>query len=572
MRAMHRHFCKWCLLVLISVMAASGGRPADAQIISRTTERGGLFLVVDGAPFVVGIKPGESSLFIAYGPFGGVDEIFLPGASPTDLAYVPGIGIVISDVTNGFIYVVSLPDFSLAAIIRVPGLTATSYGAMVVSAQFNLIVSAASGLMVQILQAQLGIVPKSSDKAAPVFTTSTIPTPSGAAGPPSAVNLVSGADGNIWFTESLPTDAAGNLIVSGIEKIGRLKPDGTITEFTIPTQYPGVGSTDVTTGTYLVAGSDGNVWFTERIAGKIGRITPAGTITEFKLPSAGTIYGLVSGPDGNIWVKDYTGKIHRITPAGVITTFTIPTTSAGRDVELVTGPDGALWFLEDNAVGRITMAGAITEFPLPAVPMGGTPNYPYQLVFAQDGTGVFTEYTSYHRSLLTLPAASIVTTPAVEYYNHVFDHYFITPVPAEIALLDAHAPPFQDWDRTGFAFKVYVPANAPGGSVATCRFFNATFAPKSSHFYAPHGFGCETTLSLFPDWTLEDGMLFSTLLPDGTGNCPAATVPVYRLYNGGMGGAPNHRFTTSSTVRSQMISASYVPEGNGIGVGFCVPY
>ncbi len=159
----------------------------------------------------------------------------------------------------------------------------------------------------------------------------------------------------------------------------------------------------------------------------------------------------------------------------------------------------------------------------------------------------------------------------VEYHHASFDHYFITPVAAEIALLDARAPPFEEWSRTGFSFNAYVPSTAPAGAVASCRFFNSHFAPKSSHFYAPHGFGCEATLALFPDWTLEDDKLFSTMLPSGTGACPAGTIPVYRLYNNGAGGAPNHRFTTSLTVRQIMLNQGHTPEGNGIGVSMCVP-
>ncbi len=92
------------------------------------------------------------------------------------------------------------------------------------------------------------------------------------------------------------------------------------------------------------------------------------------------------------------------------------------------------------------------------------------------------------------------TVTVVEYYHAGFDHYFITPVAAEIALLDAHTPPFQDWSRTGFSFNAYANAGAPASSVAICRFFNDHFAPKSSHFYAPHGFGCEETIAKFPDW------------------------------------------------------------------------
>jgi YVTN family beta-propeller protein len=163
-------------------------------------------------------------------------------------------------------------------------------------------------------------------------------------------------------------------------------------------------------------------------------------------------------------------------------------------------------------------------------------------------------------------------TTVVEYHHTLFDHYFITPVATEIALLDARVPPFQEWSRTGYSFNVYAPATAPAGSVAICRFFNDHYAPKSSHFYAAHGFGCEATLAQFPDWKLEDDRLFNTMLPDsGSGACPAGTIPVYRLYNNGMGNAPNHRFVTSFAERQNMISSGWIAEGSGIGVGMCVP-
>src|SRR5262249_18717279 len=48
-------------------------------------------------------------------------------------------------------------------------------------------------------------------------------------------------------------------------------------------------------------GTDGNIWFTES-SDKIGRITPSGTVTEFPLPSSGGGTSLpldiVAGPDG----------------------------------------------------------------------------------------------------------------------------------------------------------------------------------------------------------------------------------------------------------------------------------
>jgi YVTN family beta-propeller protein len=168
--------------------------------------------------------------------------------------------------------------------------------------------------------------------------------------------------------------------------------------------------------------------------------------------------------------------------------------------------------------------------------------------------------------------ASEGVSTAVEYHHASFDHFFITPVPAEIALLDARTPPFQEWSRTGYSFSVYSPAAAPGQSVAICRFFNEHYAPKSSHFYAGHGFGCETTLAMFPDWQLEDDKLFNAMLPDATtGACATGTIPVYRLYNNGMGDAPNHRFVTSLAEQEKMINLGWTPEGSGSGVAMCVP-
>jgi hypothetical protein len=46
----------------------------------------------------------------------------------------------------------------------------------------------------------------------------------------------------------------------------------------------------------------------------------------------------------------------------------------------------------------------------------------------------------------------------------------------------------------------------------------------------------------------------------------------YRIYNNGMGGAPNHRFTVLSNVRDQVLAADWVIEGNGPGfASMCAP-
>lgn len=164
---------------------------------------------------------------------------------------------------------------------------------------------------------------------------------------------------------------------------------------------------------------------------------------------------------------------------------------------------------------------------------------------------------------LAAPPVGLVT--AIEYYNATFSHYFITANADEIAKLDAGI--VAGWQRTGLAFSVY--STPASGTVAVCRFFSASFAPKSSHFYAPRGLGCEAVLGS-PIWQFE-GDVFYTALPDAAGACPAGNVSVYRLYNNGQGGAPNHRFTISEAVQLDMIAEGYIAEGAGTGVGMCSP-
>ena len=154
----------------------------------------------------------------------------------------------------------------------------------------------------------------------------------------------------------------------------------------------------------------------------------------------------------------------------------------------------------------------------------------------------------------------------IEYYHAAFDHYFITAIPAEIAILDTGALA-KDWKRTGEAFNVYV-TGVPGTS-PTCRFFSTSFAPKSSHFYTPSVSEC-AIVKANPNWLFE-AEVFNMILPSGAGLCPAGTRSLYRLYNDGMGGAPNHRYTTETSIRVDMITTRWTPEGLGIGVVGCVP-
>lgn len=161
--------------------------------------------------------------------------------------------------------------------------------------------------------------------------------------------------------------------------------------------------------------------------------------------------------------------------------------------------------------------------------------------------------------------AGASTQVAVEYRHATFDHYFATSLADEIAKLDDGT--FPGWSRTGKQFNVYAPGTA--GTIPTCRFFSTAFGSKSSHFYATSAAECATVKSN-PNWQFE-GEVFNTAAVASDGTCVAPLLPLFRLYNNGQGGAPNHRYTIEATVRTQMIGAGWVAEGAGQGVVACVP-
>lgn len=149
---------------------------------------------------------------------------------------------------------------------------------------------------------------------------------------------------------------------------------------------------------------------------------------------------------------------------------------------------------------------------------------------------------------------------AVEYFHQGFGHYFVTADPDEIAGLDAGT--IAGWQRTGESFDVWTTGT---GLAEVCRFFTTAFAPKSSHFYTARSAECDA-VGRDPAWQFEK-VAYLVALPDPGGQCPVG-VTLFRLYNGGQTGAPNHRYTTRADLRAQMIAQGFVPEDDA---SECVP-
>jgi hypothetical protein len=162
---------------------------------------------------------------------------------------------------------------------------------------------------------------------------------------------------------------------------------------------------------------------------------------------------------------------------------------------------------------------------------------------------------------------SVVQAPAtvVEYYHAGFDHYFITWMPNEIAILDAGIET-KGWVRTGYSFKTYTTAQS--GTSPVCRYYIPP-GLGDSHFFGRGTVECNATGQKNPTFVLEDPAFMQTFLPV-VGVCPANTTQVYRVFSNRTDA--NHRYMTDPAVRDQMVAKGWLAEGDGPDlVVMCAP-
>ena len=181
-----------------------------------------------------------------------------------------------------------------------------------------------------------------------------VPPTFGSGGP---IGITAGPDENLWFTESAPNSGGTNYV-------GSITTSGSITLYPVPTLN--------STPWGITSGPDGNLWFTEFGSGFIGKLSTTGSITEYDILLAGTNPSFITtGSDGNLWITE-SSHIAVVSPAGtLIAEYPTPTANSGP-YGITLGPDGNVWFTESatgvNKIGRITPAGTITEFPVPGEP------------------------------------------------------------------------------------------------------------------------------------------------------------------------------------------------------------
>jgi len=244
---------------------------------------------------------------------------------------------------------------------------------------------------------------------------------------------------------------------------------------------------------------------------------------------------------------------------------TIPVGNAPQTL-LVDAGGGNVYVVNQDS-NSVTIIDAASDAVVGSYGVGGAPSRIYEesnrlLVLNTNGSNPDSVTIS------TKQNSIVGTEVATEFYHAGFNHYFHTADPTETRVIRDGL--FDDnWYRTMEFWRVWT---EPGpGRVSVCRFFSASFAPKSSHFYTPYPAEC-SLLQEGNVWQLESTSVFYLMLPDSAGNCPSATSPLYRVYNDGQSGAPNHRYMASRAVRDQMVTQGWTAEGSGPDVIFaCTP-
>ncbi len=251
-------------------------------------------------------------------------------------------------------------------------------------------------------------------------------------------------------------------------------------------------------------------------------------------PPPGTVVGLLSPKEANSTL----GNSHAVT--ATLTSGGAPLANVPVDFAVVSGPNS------DQGGTVATDGNGKATFSYTS---DGTPGTDAILA-----TGVATGVQFSASAAMTWGASA--STTVIEYYNAALDHYFITWVPAEIAILDAGTQ-IKGWVRTGHTFMTYTAAQA--GTSPVCRYYIPP-GLGDSHFFGRGTAECNATGQQNPTFVLEDALFMHMFLPN-LGVCPGGTTPIHRVFSNRPDA--NHRYMIDPAVRDQMVALGWLVEGDG---------
>jgi virginiamycin B lyase len=160
-------------------------------------------------------------------------------------------------------------------------------------------------------------------------------------------SIVAGPDGNLWFTDThVPDFQYPNGVLGAINPTTHAITEINIGDF-------------VTPSTITVGPDDDSLWWVQQVNSPVVSGTQLG---EFNLATGavtshpgGDVGGLVAGPDGNVWYTG-SGTLGMTVPAtGATSSQAIP--QAGTPA-IATGPDGHLWLAGPGYIAEATILPA----------------------------------------------------------------------------------------------------------------------------------------------------------------------------------------------------------------------
>ena len=193
--------------------------------------------------------------------------------------------------------------------------------------------------------------------------------------------MVAGPDGNVWFSD-------GNAM------IGRVDPSGNVAEWQITSLsgWPGGGSNPW----QIAFAADGNLYVADG-GGTIDRITVAGGaptgVSAVTLPTNCASYALTIGPDGNVWFADACANVGTIAPSTFpngLLMWSVAGVTENRTLYYLASSPGGVWGTDDDyAVYRLTGFAGVSASTSPAItpinPFGDAYSSPYAICIGPDG-------------------------------------------------------------------------------------------------------------------------------------------------------------------------------------------
>jgi streptogramin lyase len=310
--------------------------------------------------------------------------------------------------------------------------------------------------------------------------------------------FVGGPDGKVWF---IAYDNNGNGTLDSITS------DGHITSFPLADDP-----------TALAAGPDGDLWVGTD-SGNIDRVGTNGDVTTFAIPDDADVNDLVAGSDGDLYFSlDGNNQLGRITTSGVISEFTFPANAAQNangPIEmagLTQDSDGTIWFVDQTnpQVGSVNLSNALLATSNDVTVTAGTPSTATFASFTDFAGG--TDPSAY-TATISIDGAAAVNATITANANGGFDVNYNT-----------------DWTLGGSTFNVTITDNSNATRIATATGSLTINAPPATGVgiavTATSGQNFSGTVATFTGLAMNSLSSYSASIEWGDGQTTVGTITV----------------------------------------------